>query len=36
MNELIESILADFAVDGVTIPVVFMYYEGHDEPYIVI
>lgn len=35
MNELIESIFANFSVDGVTIPVSFMFYEGHDEPYIV-
>lgn len=35
MNELIESILADFTVDGVKIPVSFMFYEGHGEPYIV-
>lgn len=35
MNELIESIFADFTVDGVNIPVEFMFYEGHDEPYIV-
>lgn len=35
MNDLIESILANFKVDGVQIPVSFMYYEGHGEPYIV-
>ena len=35
MNELIESIFNNFTVDGVTIPVNFMYYEGHGEPYIV-
>ena len=35
MNELIERILADFTVDKVKIPVSFMYYEGHGEPYIV-
>jgi hypothetical protein len=34
MNELIESILANFTVDGVVIPVSFMFYEGHGEPYI--
>lgn len=34
MNELIESIFAGFAVDGVEIPVAFLYYEGHDQPYI--
>lgn len=35
MNELIERILADFSVGGVEIPVSFMYYEGHGEPYVV-
>ena len=35
MNELIESIFADFTVNGVSIPVSFMFYEGHGEPYIV-
>lgn len=35
MNELIESIFADFTVDGVSIPVSYMFYEGHGEPYIV-
>lgn len=35
MNELIETILADFTVNGVKIPVSFMFYEGHGEPYIV-
>ena len=35
MNELIESILSNFTVDGVVIPVSFMFYEGHGEPYIV-
>ena len=35
MNELIESILANFTVDGVQIPVAFMFYEGHGEPYVV-
>lgn len=35
MNELIESIFANFTVNGVKIPVSFMYYEGHGEPYIV-
>lgn len=34
MNELIETILADFTVDNVKIPVSFMYYEGHGEPYV--
>lgn len=35
MNELIESILSNFTVDGVVIPVSFLRYEGHGEPYIV-
>ena len=35
MNELIESIFANFTVDDVKIPVSFMFYEGHGEPYVV-
>ena len=35
MNELIESIFQNFAVGGVAIPVSYMFYEGHGEPYIV-
>ena len=35
MNELIKSIFENFTVDGVAIPVVFMFYEGHGEPYVV-
>ncbi len=35
MNELIESILANFTVDDVEIPVSFMFYEGHGEPYVI-
>lgn len=35
MNELIETIFKDFTVDNVTIPVVYLYYEGHGEPYVV-
>ena len=34
MNELIQSILANFTVDGEQIPVAFMFYEGHGEPYV--
>lgn len=34
MNELIETIFASFEVDKVLIPVSFMFYEGHGEPYI--
>lgn len=35
MNELIETIFANFEVDKVQIPVSFLFYEGHGEPYIV-
>lgn len=35
MNELIESILNNFTVNGENIPVSYMYYEGHGEPYVV-
>lgn len=35
MNELIERILSDFEVDKVKIPVSFLFYEGHGEPYVV-
>ena len=35
MNELIETILANFTVDENVIPVSYMYYEGHGEPYVV-
>lgn len=35
MNELIETILANFTVDDVEIPVSFMFYEGHGEPYVI-
>lgn len=34
MNSLIESIFKDFTVDGVNIPVCFLYYDGHGEPYV--
>ena len=34
MNELIEQIFNNFTVDGVSIPVSFLHYEGHGEPYI--
>lgn len=34
MNELIETLFIDFTVDGVKIPVSFLFYEGHREPYI--
>ena len=35
MNELIETIFANFTVDGVLIPVAYMFYKGHGEPFIV-
>lgn len=34
MNELIMTIFANFSVDGVSIPVKYMEYKGHGEPYI--
>lgn len=34
MNELIETIFANFTVDKVVIPVKYLYYHGHGEPYI--
>lgn len=34
MNELIQSIFQNFTVNGVQIPVKFMHYQGHGEPYI--
>jgi len=34
MNELIETIFANFEVDKVLIPVSFLFYEGHGEPYV--
>ena len=35
MNSLIESIFDGFTVGGEQIPVVYMYYHGHGEPYVV-
>lgn len=35
MNELIETIFANFTVDDTPIPVSYMFYEGHGEPYVV-
>ena len=35
MNELIERIFSDFEVNGKDIPVAYMYYQGHGEPYVV-
>jgi hypothetical protein len=34
MNSTIERIFNGFTVDGTKIPVSFVYYEGHDEPFI--
>ena len=34
MNEIIETLFSGFKVDGVTIPVVFLRYLGHGEPYV--
>lgn len=34
MNELIKTIFTGFTVDGVEIPVKFLIYVGHGEPYI--
>lgn len=35
MNELIKSIFTGFTVDGVSIPLKYMHYMGHGEPYVV-
>ena len=35
MNELIQTIFKNFTVDGALIPVKFLRYEGHGEPYVV-
>lgn len=35
MNKQIEEIFANFTVDNVSIPVAYMFYEGHGEPYVV-
>ena len=35
VNEIIESCLSNFTVDEVQIPVSFMFYEGHGQPYVV-
>lgn len=34
INNMIESIFDGFAVGGVSIPVTFLYYQGHGEPYV--
>lgn len=35
INEEIESIFRNFSVSGTVIPVKFLYYQGHGEPYVV-
>lgn len=35
MNELIQQIFENFEVDGEIIPVKYLYYYGHGEPYVV-
>lgn len=35
VNVIIESCLSNFTIDEVQIPVSFMFYEGHGEPYVV-
>jgi hypothetical protein len=35
MNELIETIFNGFTVDGVSVPVAYMFYQGHGEPYVI-
>lgn len=34
MNELIQTIFEDFEVNGVSVPVKYLVYVGHGEPYI--
>ena len=35
MNEQIETLFNNFTVNGISIPVSYMHYEGHGEPYVV-
>lgn len=35
MYEELESLFNDFTVNGVSIPVSLIFYEGHGEPYVV-
>lgn len=35
MNEQIETLFNDFTVNGVSIPVSLLFYEGHGEPYVI-
>ena len=34
MNELIKTIFQNFTVDGKPVPVRFLFYQGHGEPYV--
>lgn len=34
MNELIEKMFSGFNINGETIPVAFVYYDGHEQPYV--
>ena len=34
MNAEIEQLFTDFNVNGVSIPVALLYYDGHGEPYV--
>ena len=35
MNNIIKAIFENFSVDGENIPVKFLHYEGHGEPYVI-
>lgn len=35
MNEIIETAFTGFKVNNVSIPVKYLHYEGHGEPYVV-
>lgn len=35
MNNIIKAIFNNFTVDGVLIPVKFLRYEGHGQPYVI-
>ena len=35
MNAQIETLFTNFTVNGVAIPVSYMFYDGHGEPYVV-
>jgi len=34
LNEQIETLFADFKVNGFSVPVTYLFYEGHGEPYV--